>query len=455
MPPAATSLHARDQVLPFVLGRRNGLAASERTWHADAFARGAVRYALSSLDAGIPRDDVLPWVLLTLLERPRTHLPPADRAVIERVVRVLLVLVPGPAVLTVFLALRHLRANHRHARRAVAGWLLDHPVAEALVAGRRPAVADCLEHAVGLDTVRGWARALGRGERTEVLRHLARFSTSPDRAARIVEAAFRTGAPPLPVPAGAAWELAHVPARALFDAAPVQPKTVTATNRGDLAATLVHVYRGGAAPQLLDACVRLADEAARALGPLHLAVALVLDASLSTRGYGEREYAGISQSVALKMVLERCCDRLAVVQVGGAGDPPAPEGPTDLAVAVLDALASAPDVVLVVSDGYENHHGGDLARLVAALPGAGCATPVLFCHSKFTAKDALDLRRPAKALPETGFWHEQDFKHMFTALANIVDGSRGERVQRERMQSRLDELEKEIRPWPKLSSLPG
>jgi hypothetical protein len=181
---------------------------------------------------------------------------------------------------------------------------------------------------------------------------------------------------------------------------------VTATNRGDIAATLVHLFRGGESPELRDAADRMVAAAAASLPAFPGALALVLDQSASMRGYGEREWAVLSQAVALRRVLERRCARLDVVTVGG---PDAPSGPTDLATGVLDALATRPDLVAVVSDGYENTNPGDLARVVATLPRIGVETPVVFCHSTYSHSDDLTLRRPVRAIPQRTFWHQEDF----------------------------------------------
>ena len=138
-------------------------------------------------------------------------------------------------------------------------------------------------------------------------------------------------------------------------------------------------------------------------------MALVLDASASTRGYGEREFCCISQSQALRLVLEQLLRQSAGLPGRRQRHPPRPEGDSDLAAALLDALEGNPDVVAIVSDGYENVLSGDLARVVASLPAAGVRTPVVFCHSKFTDKDDLTLRRPAPQLPELEFWHQERF----------------------------------------------
>jgi hypothetical protein len=65
--------------------------------------------------------------------------------------------------------------------------------------------------------------------------------------------------------------------------------------------------------------------------------------------------------------------------------------------------------VVVVTDGYENHLPGDLARVAATLPRAGVTTPVVLCLAAFTRGDDLTLRDPAPELPHRPFWHQDDF----------------------------------------------
>jgi hypothetical protein len=137
------------------------------------------------------------------------------------------------------------------------------------------------------------------------------------------------------------------------------------------------------------------------------------------------------------MVLSRVCDRLEVIEIGG--DERAPRGATDLATGVLDALATAPDLVAVVSDGYENLYPGDLARVVATLPRAGITTPVVFCHAMFTGGDDLSLRRPAPALPQRGFWHQDDFAELLPWMFGHC--AAGEPWLRETLRARLDLLD--------------
>jgi len=243
------------------------------------------------------------------------------------------------------------------------------------------------------------------------------------------------------------YVMAHRPYVRRFFRERQHPRTITATNRGDIAATLVHLYRGGQSPALREGVDRYVDRAATSLPQVQSKISVVLDVSASTRGYGEREFCCVSQSVALALVLGRCCPTLRVYQVGGEGEPPAPRGATDLANALLGALEGGPDVVAIVTDGYENRLGGDLARVIASLPGAGIRTPVVLCHSKFTAKDVLVLRRPVKDVPEVEFWHEDDFPRVVETLVSLAGGQQGIDFLASRLSGRLEELEKELKPW--------
>lgn len=395
--------HLQTHDTPLTLPRGGTLRWDDADLHRAAHAAGPEHYALLALAPG-----ALPWqrarVLLQTLAASQAGLDDATRDTLARLTRVLTLALPPAHVITVLLALRRLRANHKHTTRTVLRFVLEHPDADAHIAARRPALLDCFEHALGKTAARGCARRIEDGDTASdyLRRRLLRFLAVPAAAPARVQALY--AAPPTGT--GTARVLPDEPALTL-DTAREPPQTVTATNRGDIAATLVHLYRGGPAEDLYAALGRYVDDAAGPFPRFAGTVALVLDASASMRGYGDREWAVLSQAAALRMLLSRVCDRLEVVEVGG--DERAPRGATDLATGVLDALGTGPDLVAVVSDGYENRFPGDLARVVATLPRAGVTTPVVFCHALFTAADDLSLRRPAPSLPQRGFWHQDDF----------------------------------------------
>jgi hypothetical protein len=138
-----------------------------------------------------------------------------------------------------------------------------------------------------------------------------------------------------------------------------------------------------------------------------------------------------------------------VYKAGGAGSDrlPWPAGATDLAENLVGALEGEPDIVVIVSDGYENVYDGDLARVVATLPQIEVQTPVIFCHSKFSHSDDLTFRRPAPGLPETEFWHQSDFEDVMLKVFSAAQGRAGEKSVREFLRAKLDRVEREVAPW--------
>lgn len=384
-------------------------------------------------------------ILFQLLQRSRAAISNEIRCTLERVTDLLLAVLHPDQVLTVFLSLRRVRANHKHTTRAILNYIFNHPYLEDLALQRRPAVVDAIEHALGKDVARACAKMLCEsvGDEIYLRRHLLKFAQNPQRVRAIVPFLYRHQAAVATSEEG--YTTVHKQYTDKLELASERPKTVTATNRGEIAATLVHLYRGGASAELQQALDEYVESSARQLPKFNGKMALVLDASASTRSYGEREFCTLAQSVALQMVLQRCTN-LQVHNVGGSGNLPIPQGNTDLAIAVLDALESEPDIVAIVSDGYENIYPGDLERVVNALPAAGVQTPVVFCHSKFTNLDDLSLRRPGQ-IPQLEFWHQDDFEDILLSLFLTATGNGGESCLREFLLEKLGNVEKELKIW--------
>jgi hypothetical protein len=85
--------------------------------------------------------------------------------------------------------------------------------------------------------------------------------------------------------------------------------------------------------------------------------------------------------------------------------------------------------------------------VVATLPQIGVRTPVIFCHSKFSHSDELSFRRPASNLPETEFWHQNDFEDVMLRLFSAARNGAGESSVREFLRTKLDRVESEVAPW--------
>ncbi|MEV0823063.1 vWA domain-containing protein [Nonomuraea rubra] len=426
--------HFRTHDVPLELSRGGEPVWDDAELHRNARLSDPEGYALLALVPG-----ALPWqrarVLLETLAASRDGLGEATRATLTKVTRALMFGLPPAYAITALLALRRLRANHKHTTRAIVTFVLEHPDADALIEARRPALIDCFEHALGKATARACARLVteegvgdparpvaggdgdrqaGRGAGSAYLRRsLLRFTADPAAAIVRLRALYGPGTYGAPAPQ-------EPPAP--LDPVTEQPPIVTPTNRGDIAATLVHLYRGGPAAELRPALAGYVAQATRGLPRLAANVALVLDTSGSMRGYGDREWAVMSQAMALRLVLSEVCERLTVVETGGTAQ--APAGSADLAGALLDALGTGPDLVVIVTDGYENHLPGDLARVAATLPRAGVATPVVLCQAAFTRGDDLTLRDPAPELPRRPFWHQDDFAALLPwVFAHVGEGA--------------------------------
>ncbi|WP_067823649.1 vWA domain-containing protein [Nocardia inohanensis] len=407
--------HLRTHDTALTLSRAGVVKWDDAEFHREAYTADPEGYALLALVPGV-RETQRARALLQVLAASRAGLDADTRKHLDKATRALLFGVRPDLVITVLLALRRMRANHKHVTRAILAFVLEHPDAELLIPARRPSLVDCFEHALGKATARGCARLIAEGDAgsAELRRKLLRYTANPAVAIERVRELYAPGMHGVPT--------------LTEPVAPIEPRRVrepivTVSNRGDIAATLVRVYRGSESAESGSALAGYVTAAARDLprNPDH--VALVLDTSESMRGYGEREWALLSQAEALRLVLAEVCERLTVIEVGHGQT-----AATDLANGLLDAIEAgagtsdagadfatgavrhiAPDVVVIVTDGYENRMPGDLARVTAALRRIGITTPVLLAQAMFTSGDDLALRNPAPNLPRQGFWHQDDF----------------------------------------------
>ena len=136
-------------------------------------------------------------------------------------------------------------------------------------------------------------------------------------------------------------------------------------------------------------------------------VTLILDLSHSMTGTGTRAYNSTAIAMAIREVLSKKTDALTVLNIGSTEDVryPTPNGATNLANALLKAYENAPDVILVVTDGYENMEQGDAAAILKATKSMGLDIPVLHILPAFTVRENYTHRQPLGDVPvilETG-----------------------------------------------------
>ncbi len=430
-------------IKPLILHKGKLPQGRDHQQHQAAYQENQELYALSALSPTITTVQ-RERILFQLLRSSRVGMSPEVRRICDRVVKFLTTITHPDRILTIFLALRRVRANHKHTSRTILNYILNHPDLENMANCRRPTLVDCLEHGMGRNVARACAKMLINPEVADqkyLHRHLWKFTRDRELIKGIFPLLYGGGISQKIAPQ---YQLTHTQYLEKLAAQKERPKTITATNRGDISATLVHLYRGGKSVELQQALTDYVEKAAQKLPKFEGKLAIVLDASASTRGYGEREYCCISQSVAWQLVLEKAYPQTKVYPVGGTEKIPIPQGSTDLASALVDALLDQPDLVAIISDGYENIVQGDLGRVVATLPQIGIETPIVFCHSKFTNSDDLSLRQAAPNLPQLEFWHENDFESLLISLAALARPELSASGLREFLLKKLAEIEQTL-----------
>ncbi|WP_428261701.1 VWA domain-containing protein [Haliangium sp.] len=107
-------------------------------------------------------------------------------------------------------------------------------------------------------------------------------------------------------------------------------------------------------------------------------VGILVDASRSMAGDHSQQHRPLATVLALRDMLMHTADEAEVRYAGGRaeGRLVRPEGETGLVGALLDLVRAMPDVVYVLSDGYENAPAGRFAEVVAALDECGVRVPI-------------------------------------------------------------------------------
>jgi len=156
----------------------------------------------------------------------------------------------------------------------------------------------------------------------------------------------------------------------------------------------VHAFEVGLDERVAAAIARKAHTAASVLGMSYEHVAIVVDCSESMAGSDEQKLRPMSIALSMRDTLMATCTESAkTFYCGGEPDAEAdsfpvelvrPAGDTSIASAVIKALrydsdlapGATPDVLFIVSDGYENAPAGRVAEVLAAVRRMGIDTPV-------------------------------------------------------------------------------
>lgn len=107
-------------------------------------------------------------------------------------------------------------------------------------------------------------------------------------------------------------------------------------------------------------------------------VAVVVDTSRSMYGKEDRKLHPVAVAMSIALLVERLAGRCDVIYTGPTDRSfPIPSGDTDLASAVLEAYKSHPEMVLLITDGYENVAAGTVNSLLRGLRAIGFNAPLV------------------------------------------------------------------------------
>jgi len=164
------------------------------------------------------------------------------------------------------------------------------------------------------------------------------------------------------------------------------------------------------------------EAAAGLLGGLDAKLAVVLDLSASMVSSGERVQHPAALALALTRLLRRLFSSVSVFRVGGTGEElagfpcPSPEGATDLASALLEAAREAPQMMVVLTDGYENVRQGDAAQVLRGLKLLERAPALMQAVTVFTPQEDIS-KRVLDGVPALPVAHELDVVELVVRVA--------------------------------------
>ncbi len=118
---------------------------------------------------------------------------------------------------------------------------------------------------------------------------------------------------------------------------------------------------------------------------------IVVDASRSMRGHKTQKWRPIAVAMSTVDMLREASDQTTVLYASGRVDDEnvpliTPDGPTNLAPALVAAVQGEPDTVIVVSDGYENAPAGRVGEVLAHLEKMGVDVPIYQASPVMSAK---------------------------------------------------------------------
>ncbi|KKK55076.1 hypothetical protein LCGC14_3078230, partial [marine sediment metagenome] len=165
----------------------------------------------------------------------------------------------------------------------------------------------------------------------------------------------------------------------------------------------LYAFEMGMTEEIAHALGQKAAKAALAFPFEYEVVGILVDCSASMYGDETQKLRPIATALAVRDLLMRTADVARIRHAGGEPDDRGlvlPSQDTELATSLVQLLEMRPDVVYVISDGYENAPAGRFAEVMAHLKRIGIKTPVYHLNPVMAAESA-GVRELAPGLAPT------------------------------------------------------
>lgn len=141
---------------------------------------------------------------------------------------------------------------------------------------------------------------------------------------------------------------------------------------------MIHMYQTGYDADVAKAFEDKAANISKTFPVKYGKVGIVLDASGSMFGHETQKLRPLATAIALKSVLANTGNENVVKVTGGVMKDNLifPGHETDIASALLDVLEENPDIVYIITDGYENQPAGRTNEVMIAMDKIGVNIPV-------------------------------------------------------------------------------
>jgi hypothetical protein len=148
-------------------------------------------------------------------------------------------------------------------------------------------------------------------------------------------------------------------------------------------------YERGFDPEVTSAIAkRIKSEAKKT--PMRFGTsAVVVDTSASSFGSGQRKYFPIASGLSVALFVKEVSDSCQIFYTTEtAAKFPKPSGDSDLSSAVVKALMTNPEILFLVSDGYENVSAGTLDSVLRAVRKIGIKIPIVHLNPVFASESS-------------------------------------------------------------------